>query len=1003
MRTALHGWSLLLALLLATAVALPFATTVDSRRDFYFFTVELTSDQAGQTQVFFDMGAGYNEPESSRQPLHREDRPVVYRYMLPTGQIRALRLDPIDRTGRMTLANARIVDHRGRLIHAFDPADFRPAQQIATLTDQGGRLALQTEVPAGDPIIELHLERPVPLPCGPRQVVQALLPLWLATFGLSIALVAAAGATRARLVRLYAGVCRRPVLALMGASALAVVIQCHPVIFFGQSFASPDNGGLLLYDRFPTLPGYETADLEEARNADVGAFLYQHLYYPQLQANALLNHGEWPLWNRYALCGVPLLGQGQSMFGEVLNFLPLFTGSAAWAWDLKFVVARWLYGFGLGLVVWRLTRHLGASLLTAFVGIFVGFFTYRLSHPAIFSVCFSPWILVAWLVLRDAAKPRQWLGAVGLLMFANWEVFTSGTVKEAYMNLACMNLAGVLVVLGADEMWRLRLRRFAAAAVGGVLFLLLAAPWWLTFLDALRASRTSYDFPAAMQLAPWQLIGFFEDLFYRQLIPNENHGYPNANFLILAGLAWLLASAGLRRGFDRGITAIAVAALLPLGMVFKLIPEALIVKLPFIANIHHVSNTFSCALLVLATPLAGCGWHRCWQAAAGRRWGWELVAATAVIGLLAGAYFLNVNQVSWSPFFIGYGTSLGLGLLVLLLATWVWHRGQIFPVTAVALLGSMVLFTWRHGQYVSTPFDTYVFNPKVRADLHAASPVVARVNALLDSPSRPAGLGYNLFSGYNQLLLWEGIYGVDALRNGYYDEFAIAGGAKKIRWWDSFTWSEDDISGIQAIQDLFNVRYYLASHSDAPRDIPGLRRLGQYDLDLYESATVWPRAFFTNQFTTYNALEGLLRRVRGTDRRPFAAVAEADVAAANLPVTASRNLLGRIVTPAQAYRLTANTTRFTVDASGPGLVVLTEGYYPRDFRVTVDGVPTGYFRVNHAFKGIPIARSGRHEIVVEYRPHRFNLALALCGLGLIATAGTSWWVLRWRTAPGGSD
>lgn len=1002
MRSALNSWALLLALLLATAVTLPFATTVSQRRDFYFFTVELTSEQAGQTQIFFDTGKGYNEPESSRQPLHREVRPVVYRYMLPTGTIRALRFDPVDRAARLTLANARIIDHRGRLIHAFTPGDFHPVQQVASLVDHGGRLDLQTDAAAGDPIIELNLPAPLVLRCGLSQIVHALLPLWLAIVAGTGLLLAAAGVSRERLGRLYDRLKQRPVLALVAISTLAVIIQCHPVIFFGQSFASPDNGGLLLYDRFPTLPGYETADLEEARNADVGAFLYQHLYYPQLQANALLNHGEWPLWNRYALCGVPLLGQGQSMFGEILNFLPLFAHSAAWTWDVKYLLARWLYAFGLGLVVWRLTRHVGVSMLTAFAGIFVGFFTYRLSHPAIFSQCFSPWILFAWLLLRDAAAPRSWLAAVGLLMLANWEVFTSGTVKEAYMNLACMNLAGVLVVLFADEAWRLRLRRLGAAAIGGVLFLLMAAPWWLTFLDALRASRTSYDFPAAMQLAPWQLIGFFEDLFYRQLIPNENHGYPSANFLILAGLAWLGASACLRRGVDRGIAAIAVAALLPFGMVFKLIPEALIIKLPFIANIHHVSNTFSCALLVLATPLAGCGWHRCWQAIAERRWRWELAVAVAGIGALAGAYFLAVNQVSWSPFFRGYGTSLGLGLLILVLGMWLWHRRQLFPVTAVAFLGALVLFTWRHGQYLQTPFDTYVFNPKVRADLHASSPVVTHVNTLLGEPSRPAGLGYNLFSGYNQLLLWEGIYGVDALRNGYYDEFAIAGGAKKIRWWDSFTWSEDDISGIHAIQDLFNVRYYLASHSDTPREIAGLRRLGQYDLDLYESTSVWPRAFFTNQFTTYNAIEGLLRRVRATDRRPFAAVAEADVASAGIPVTSTRNLGGRTIAPAHDYRLTANTTRFTVDATGPGLVVLTEGYYPRDFRVTVDGEPTGYFRVNHAFKGIPITRSGRHDIVVEYRPHRFNLALLLCAVGLVATAGASWWTLSRRTPPGSS-
>ena len=47
---------IVLAAAFAVAACLPFASTTPSRRDFYFFEVELTSIQNGQTQVFFDVG-----------------------------------------------------------------------------------------------------------------------------------------------------------------------------------------------------------------------------------------------------------------------------------------------------------------------------------------------------------------------------------------------------------------------------------------------------------------------------------------------------------------------------------------------------------------------------------------------------------------------------------------------------------------------------------------------------------------------------------------------------------------------------------------------------------------------------------------------------------------------------------------------------------------------------------------------------------------------------------
>ena len=65
----------------------------------------------------------------------------------------------------------------------------------------------------------------------------------------------------------------------------------------------------------------------------LGALLFNHLYYPMMERDAL-KQGELPLWNRYSLGGMPLLGQGQSLFGEPLNFIPILADGAAWAWDV---------------------------------------------------------------------------------------------------------------------------------------------------------------------------------------------------------------------------------------------------------------------------------------------------------------------------------------------------------------------------------------------------------------------------------------------------------------------------------------------------------------------------------------------------------------------------------------------------------------------------------------------------------------------------------------------
>lgn len=979
--------AMVLALALAVAAALPNMTTSSERRDFFLFDVTLTSTRASTTQLFWDLGRGLNESDSSRQPLKVEPTPVVYRYMMPMGTFRRLRLDPGDAPGTYTLSHAQIVDDRGRVVRTFGPDDFVAINQIARLEQRGDTLVVETTPDARDPNLLLRLREPLVLHNSARIWLRTGLPVAWRVFlaGLFLGCPLVATWLQPKLAQIGGWLRARPLRAIALTAAAAVVVQTHPVLFSGRSFATPVNGALMLYGQQPTLPDMTEEQYTSTMSSDVGALLFQHLYYPMVERDALFRYGELPLWNRYSLCGEPLLGQGQSMFGDPFNTLTILADGAAWAWDLRFVIAHWLFAAGLGFTVWRLTRHLAATLLVTVGGVFIGYFTFRLVHPENFSVCYAPWILWAWTGLAGADRPRRELGWLVALLAANWIELTSGTVKEAYMLLFCLNLAGVVLLLLMPGPRR-RGRLLGLAAATGAVFALLAAPWWLSFVTAMQHSFTGYDNPqSADALSPAQFLGFFDDIFYRQIPADERVIAPALNILFMLGVLWWLASGRAWRR-DRSGLALLLAALIPFALAFGVVPVSAIVKIPFVRNIMHVGNTFSCPLMILAAVLAGCGFRDALERLGEHGWWSGFGRVVVLAGGLAAAYFITTRGHPRSPFFEGYVPALALaGLALPLGARWA-ARFNRPGLLYVALALGVPLLLWRHSQFNETDFAAYAFVPGARGDLHAASPAAELIDRERREPGRVVGWETNLYPSYNTALRWEGLYGVDALRNRYYQELAKAFALERVWTWD-FSNDERQASRLVPIHDMLNVSWYVATRRPGPpRPIAGLQPLTQLDLDVYASPTAWPRAFFTDRLADY-ATAGdfaalLTDRLQAGDRRPFAAVQADETTPDRLPAS----LDGRTVRAATDYRLTANRTAFALDVPGPGVAVLTECYYPEDFRVTVDGRPAAYFRVNHAFKGVMIPNAGRHEIVFAYWPQRFTLALVLGVIGALALA-----------------
>src|SRR3954463_12040035 len=61
-----------------------------------YFEASMSSSADGGAQVFYDVGRGFNEADSTRLSLQGLDKTAIYRFPLPPGGFGAFRLDPID-------------------------------------------------------------------------------------------------------------------------------------------------------------------------------------------------------------------------------------------------------------------------------------------------------------------------------------------------------------------------------------------------------------------------------------------------------------------------------------------------------------------------------------------------------------------------------------------------------------------------------------------------------------------------------------------------------------------------------------------------------------------------------------------------------------------------------------------------------------------------------------------------------------------------------------------
>lgn len=1009
MNRFVSGPRLLRLVALAGVVAAIAAFGLFLYRPPFSFEVTLDSSVSGKAQIYYDVGRGIREPDSVIVPV--EQGAHTYRFGLWPDTYRALRFDPSDQpANRIVVRRARLIDRGLRVIRTFKPADFAPVQQIERFQVNADSCDFQTSAEGNDAILYLTLDASLTLAekTGTvfRQAAFDFAEWFLVAFAAALVLPIAIDKAGPVSVACYEATRRwavdRPAQTVCVVAFAATLLSCYPVVFFGKSLVSPNIlGSAMLYPRPPFLPGYEETDLEYPKGTDTGAMLWQNLPYSFIQSRALWRDHELPLWNRYNSAGTPLLAQGISMFGDPLHTIPLLAGGAAWAWDIKFVLAKALFCSAIGLLVLRAAKRLSMALALSASSAFIGFFSYRFDHPAYFSMCYAPWLLLAWMELTRLPVSRRFAFWGGVLVLASWAELNSGAVKEGYMLLCSMHGTGFLIFLLSRDT-RERWKKLLYLSCFGISFGLLSAPVMLPFVDTLKNSWTAYDVTPSFQIQPGLFLGFFDEIFYRAVNSEAEIFDPSANFLILLGcLAALAAARRLLR--DRIFVAVLVGALPCFALAFGVVPQVVIAKIPVLRNVGHLDNTFSCALIVHAAVLAGFGLAYLVGRIQKRSWLWDYVVMLS--GFLA-IFFLYLGfihamqrppdtlvplgaSVRPNATFYIYALSIGAALLVIPLAGRAFFRGHLTrPAFVIVLTLCCVLLHWRFGLHLKSnviDLDDVVMNPRVRTDLKAQSPAIEWLRHVPEA-ARTVGFGDVLFPGYNGISGIESISGTDPLQNSYYRDLLVAGGVP-LQW--MWRWVVDKASWDRLLPfyNLLNVRYFLATVNSPDVHLQNLTKAAELDLSIYQNDSAWPRAFFVDKIIPYDSTGEFIATIVNRKERPVAAIQKNTLATMPLtPPLMSAQEDARVVA-ARNYHLTSNTTTFTIDAPTAGLVVLTEVFLPKDFVVRINGAPVDYFRANHAFRGVLIPKAGTYTISFSYWPRRFTFSLILATTGVVLLGG----------------
>lgn len=705
---------------------------------------------------------------------------------------------------------------------------------------------------------------------------------------------------------------------------------------------------------------------------------------------ASLRQGELPLWNPGLFSGVPFLANPQpALFYPPVWLLLAFPAAKVAA--ILLVLHLWLAGWGM----YGWLRREGADEWGAFFGALVfafnGYFAVRLFAGHLGVVMVQAWLpMILWAyhwALERGRLTAALLGGVPVAL----SLLGGHTASFLYVGLALAAYA----LYYAWEKWqaagapRAGLWPIVVAGVMVLAGLGLAAVQLLPTTEFLRLStrqETSYAFAADHAWPPGYLltllipnffgrlgdIGYWGDGIYTELIY-----YAGVLPLFLA-LA-LGAAARARHHLRPFLLVLGGAGLfLALGpfnilhrLAFNFIPLFRVTRAPARAGF-----LFTFAVAALSGLLLT--WLRQHFKAAGpalRRWTrgpgvWVVVSITSLV--IVTAFFLFALQRESNPqvgrlWHVANQSALFLFLFLLTIGLmYAWGRGHLDARQGTSLaIGLVLLDLWGFGRSLIQP---------VPVQESAYWRTVAEISQTDEGTGRVLPWGLSIFE-HNKGMAFglESVFGYDPLELERYARLTTAVPDPRARAYD-----------------LLGARYLVSTQEmsfpsgpDAPQLID--QRVGVW---VYERPTAYPAAWLVHQAEVH-ADDAMLERLNAPDFDPQRVVLLAQAPPCELSQSSAVSTAP--LETVEFSRPGNNEVRIHVQAAAPGIVVMSEVFYP-GWRATMDGRPVPLLRADYALRAVCVP-PGEHVITLSFVPASLWVG---AGITLVCLLLVGWAVWRER-------
>lgn len=693
-----------------------------------------------------------------------------------------------------------------------------------------------------------------------------------------------------------------------------------------------------------------------------------------------LEAGEWPLWNKYEMMGMPQLANYQSTPFYPPRLLHTFLDVYV-ATSLLILLKLWLCGMNAYLCGRGIGLGQTSSRFFSVAWMLSGFNLMWTYWPEPDIAAWTPLLLlgVEWLA------QERWRRGFVVLTFAATLLMLAGHPENALSMSMGAGLYFFLRLFWLRKRARALWKAIGLAAAAWAIALLVSAPLVLPFLEYLINSHTvglrdksaldKHFIPFGGLLAFWapRFYGTTaEGNYWAQVDPR----YLNSMFVMMLypGLAvWLGIASLFARGrsrFRHAAACVAVPWLFHILMTLDLPLIRIVQELPLLKAMWrcwYVSfSMFAFALLGAMGVEHWLGQKRPFKALTP-----HLVLTATVASVVLAVLSMNrplMRQLGMLPYVyyqVLIGLLFALAGLVLFAAAGRFHRYRRWWGFALTLLLAVDLLYAARGLHPTAP-RSWIF-PETRVTSYLKG---------LDEPPRVAALTAGINPGLLAQCGIEQLWGYDGIYPQRSIEFLGRLGIPTAE-------------AALAMEPVCGLTHYLHDPEQPARmpfdDPQRFRLVLEADgLEVYENLRAFPRAFLVNHVEIIENRDEMFEIMADPAFEP----AKTCLLEKPLPGPFPGGR-GAPEGKADVLKRSNNEEVVEVSAEQDSILVLTDTYYP-GWYAWIDGIPAEVFPAYAMFRAVRVPEGG-HTIVFRFQPWSFRIGVTLSAVTLVVAF---FWGLR---------